>query len=257
MDLRADCSRCSGLCCVLLPFHASWGFDADKEGGAPCHNLLADDGCRIHDRLRPSGWPGCVAYDCFGAGQHITQVTYGGASWRDLDDLGEMGAVLSTVRQLHEMRWLLREADRRAPGSGAEELDQKIGALTSGTPVELLTLDIDELHERTGDLLRSVSTALRGPGRPELARQDLAGQDLRTADLRAADLRGCTLIAADLRGADLSATDLLGADLRDADLRGARLDAALFLTQPQVSAAIGDPSTTLDERLVRPAHWSG
>jgi hypothetical protein len=256
-DLTADCSRCSGLCCVLLPFHASWGFGADKDGGVPCHNLLADnDGCGIHARLRSEGWPGCVAYDCFGAGQHVTEVTYGGASWRDLDDLGEMAAVLSTVRQLNEMRWLLREAHALVPGSGAGAMDLEIVSLAGGTPVELLSVDVDDLHERVGDLLRSVSAEVRGPGRPDLARQDLAGQDLRAADLRAADLRGCSLIAADLRGVDLTVTDLLGADLRDADLRGALLDGALFLTQPQASAAIGDPATTLDERLARPTHWA-
>ena len=259
-ELRADCARCSGLCCVLLPFHASWGFDADKEGGVPCHNLLADNGCRIHDRLRPEGWPGCVAYDCFGAGQHITQVTYGGASWREVDDLGEMAAVLSTVRQLHEMRWLLREADRRAPDSEARELDAEIGSHTDGTPVELLTLDVDDLHDRVGDLLSAVSAGLRHEVRRDAedrSHQDLAGQDLRHQDLRAADLRGSILIGADLRGLDLTDTDLLGADLRDADVRGARLAEALFLTQPQVSAAIGDAATTLDERLDRPAHWGG
>lgn len=242
---------------MLLPFRASWGFAADKQGGVPCHNLLVDDGCRIHDRLRPSGWPGCVAYDCFGAGQHVTQVTYGGASWRDQDDLGEMAAVLSTVRQLHEMRWLLAEAERRVPGSGAASLDHEVGSLTGGTPVELLTIDVDDLHERVGELLRDVSAVVRGHGRPARARQDLAGQDLRADDLRGADLRGSTLIAANLNGVDLTDTDLLGADLRDADLRGARLADALFLTQPQVSAAIGDPATTIDERLVRPAHWAG
>lgn len=254
-DLAADCSRCSGLCCVLLPFQASWGFAVDKEGGVPCHNLAADDRCRIHDRLRPSGWPGCVAFDCFGAGQHVTQVTYAGASWRDVDDLGEMAAVLSTVRRLHEMRWLLREAAERSPASGAAELDLEVAGLTGGTPVELLTLDIDDLHERVGEVLGSVSAEVRGSGGPGLRRQDLAGQDLRQRDLVGADLRGSSLIAADLRGADLTAADLLGADLRDTDLRGARLHGALYVTQPQVAAAIGDATTTLHPRLARPSHW--
>jgi hypothetical protein len=242
---------------VLLPFQASWGFEVDKEGGVPCHNLAVDDRCRIHDRLRAAGWPGCVAFDCFGAGQHVTQVTYAGASWREVDDLGEMAAVLSTVRRLHEMRWLLAEAADRSPGSGAAVLDGEIAALTSGTPVELLTLDIDDLHDRVGAVLRAVSADARGSDRPRLARQDLAGQDLRGRDLRGADLRGTSLIAADLRGVDLTATDLLGADLRDTDLRGARLHDALYLTQPQVAAALGDDTTTLHPRLVRPSHWSG
>jgi uncharacterized protein YjbI with pentapeptide repeats len=49
--------------------------------------------------------------------------------------------------------------------------------------------------------------------------------------------------------------DLLGADLRDTDLRGCDLSTALFLTQPQVNGALGDPATTLPEGLSRPARW--
>lgn len=253
--LVADCSQCSGLCCVLLPFQASWGFEVDKDCGVPCHNLDGDDRCRIHERLRPSGWPGCVAYDCFGAGQHVTQVTYGGASWREVDDLGEMAAVLSTVRRLHEMCWLLREAAERSPGSGAAALGLEAAGATEGTPVEILTIDIEDLHERVGAVLGSVSAEVRDRGGPGLARRDLAGQDLRDRDLARADLRGSRLMAADLRGVDLTSADLLGADLRDTDLRGARLHDALFVTQPQVAGAVGDEATTLPPRLLRPAHW--
>ena len=50
--------------------------------------------------------------------------------------------------------------------------------------------------------------------------------------------------------------DLLGADLRDADVRGTDLSAALFLTQPQVNAMVGDAATTLPEGLSRPARWA-
>ena len=79
---------------------------------------------------------------------------------------------------------------------------------------------------------------------------------MRGEDLRGACLRGALLIGADLRDADLQLTDLLGADLRGADLRGADLSEAIFLTQPQVGAALGDAGTRLPDVLVRPAHWS-
>ena len=68
------------------------------------------------------------------------------------------------------------------------------------------------------------------------------GADLRGLDLRTADLNGALLIGVDLRDADLRHADLLGADLRDADLRGSRLDAALFLTRPQLAAARPGPA---------------
>jgi uncharacterized protein YjbI with pentapeptide repeats len=110
-----------------------------------------------------------------------------------------------------------------------------------------------------GDLLGRVSEAARRdvPGRAGDRRgADLMGAVLRGADLRGASLRGAYLIGADLRGADLRRTDLLGADLRAADLRGADLTGALFLTGPQLTAAVGDSSTVLPTALPRPAHWA-
>ena len=101
--LRSDCSQCFALCCVLLPFSAVSGFGVDKPGGTPVPQPLDDDRCGIHASLRADGWPGCTVFECFGAGQQVSQVTYAGVSWREQDNLGEMGAVLSVMRQLHEM----------------------------------------------------------------------------------------------------------------------------------------------------------
>jgi hypothetical protein len=192
-------------------------------------------------------------FDCFGAGQQVVQVTYAGRSWRDADvDRGEMAAVFTVVRLLHEMLAHLTEAVRRS-GRGADLRAEVLG-LVDRTPEELLALDVDELRGRVGEELRAVSAALRGDGpRPG---DDLAGHDLRGRDLRRADLRGATLIRADLRGADLAEADLLGTDLRDADVRAARLEDALFLSQAQANSARGDARTTLPARLHRPGHWS-
>ena len=82
-ELTADCSRCAALCCVLPAFAASADFAVDKPAGTPCLNLLTDDRCGIHAQLRPRGFPGCVVFDCLGAGQRLTQHTFGGRSWRD------------------------------------------------------------------------------------------------------------------------------------------------------------------------------
>ncbi|MCP3420780.1 pentapeptide repeat-containing protein [Nocardioides pinisoli] len=255
-ELRSDCARCFGLCCVLLPFSASAGFGVDKPGGRPCHNLLDDDGCRIHATLREDGWPGCTVFECFGAGQQVSQVTYGGTSWREQDNLAEMAAVLSVMRQLHEMLAHLVEVARRSPDPDADVVRSEIEQLTTADPETLLRADVDDLHERVGRLLAEASARVRRPwpAAHDHTRADLAGRRV-AGDHRGSAFRGALLIAADLRGADLRDADLLGADLRDTDVRGCDLSTTLFLTQPQVNAAIGDEATTLPEGLSRPARW--
>ncbi|GAB3874403.1 pentapeptide repeat-containing protein [Terrabacter terrigena] len=253
--LEADCSRCFGLCCVALPFARSADFPVDKSGGEPCRNLLADHRCGIHDRLLEGGWRGCVTFDCFGAGQQVSQVTFGGVSWRDAPGTAPtMYAVLPVMRQLHEMLSHLLEAAALDPDRSTEValagLVDEVGAATRAGPESLLAVDLVELRSRVGELLRTVSASVRERHRRRDgiraqsrrvrrvgAGADLVGADLRGLDLRATDLRGALLIAADLRGADLRWADLLGADLRDADLRGAVVDGALFVTRPQLAAA--------------------
>ena len=110
-QLRADCSRCAGLCCVAPAFAASADFAIDKPAGRACPNLRDDFRCGIHAQLRERGFPGCEVFDCFGAGQHLTQVTFGGRSWRETPELAAAQfAVLPVLRQLHETLWYLSEA---------------------------------------------------------------------------------------------------------------------------------------------------
>ncbi|WP_295658297.1 pentapeptide repeat-containing protein [uncultured Nocardioides sp.] len=255
LELVSDCSRCFGLCCVLLPFRAGSGFGTDKDGGTPCHHLQDDDACGIHDRLRERGWPGCTVFECFGAGQRVSQGTYAGTSWREHDNLGEMSAVLSAMRQLHEMLVHLAEVDRRSPAATAAGLAGRIAALGDGDAESVLGIDLDELRAEVGAELRIASLRLRGAG-DDREGTDLSGRDLRDVLLVRASLRGALLLGADLRSVDLTLTDVLGADLRGADLRGADLAGAVFLTQPQVNAARGDTATRLPAGLARPGHWA-
>ncbi|MER7116254.1 pentapeptide repeat-containing protein [Saccharomonospora azurea] len=262
-ELRADCARCAGLCCVALPFQSASGFPADKEAGQPCHHLDTSSRCRIHAELRPRGFTGCTVFDCFGAGQRITQESFGGRTWRDEPALARrMFPAFAVARHLHEMLWYLAEATERAPVGELREESRRafdrIDALAGSEPESLLAVDVDAERRDVGPLLSRVSDAVRAavPGRrPDHTYADLAGRRMRRADLRGATLRGALLIAADLREADLHGADLLGTDLRDANLSGADLSGCLFLTQPQVNSAVGDARTRLPERLERPDHW--
>lgn len=260
--LRADCDRCVGLCCVALPFSASADFAIDKPAGSPCPHLAPDSRCGIHSRLRESGFAGCTSYDCFGAGQQVSQVTFGGQHWRLGPHVAEqMFDVFPVMRHLHELLWYLTEAlslpRARALHGELGAARGEIESLTGGSPAALLAVDvaavrkvIDAVLARSSELERTVVAQ-----RQDRSGADLLGADLRGADLHGANLRGTCLIAADLRGADLRLADLLGADLRAADLRGADLDGALFLIQSQLDAAKGDRDTKVPSSLMRPPHW--
>lgn len=257
--LRGDCSRCFGLCCVVLGFSRSADFPVDKPAGTACLNLAQDFRCSVHRELRPRGFVGCTVYDCFGAGQRVSQDVFGGVDWRSSPDVASvMFRVFPVVRQLHELLWYLEEARRieaavrfRAEVAGVHE---KVEQLAGSAAEVLAGMDVGVVWGEVSELLGRVSRAARGKGR-ELQRADLAGKKLRGTDLRRANLRGAFLMGADLRGADLGLADLIGADLRGADLRGTNLATSLFLTQPQLAAAKGDDATRMPTSLHRPSHW--
>lgn len=262
--LRADCASCFGLCCVVPAFAASADFAIDKKAGTPCVNLRTDFRCGIHERLRDDGFPGCTVYDCFGAGQRVSQVTFGGRDWRqDRATATQMFAVFPVMRNLHELLRYLAEALDLEPARpirvDLERTYADIDALTHQPPEALLELDVDAVRAGANALLlRASELARAATGRrgPDHRGADLIGARLAGADLRGAVLRGAYLIGADLHGADLRGADLIGADLRGADLRGATLVGALFVTQAQLEAATGDASTAVPAPLTRPAHWA-
>jgi uncharacterized protein YjbI with pentapeptide repeats len=222
-------------------------------------------GCDIHDDLRAKGFAGCTVYDCLGAGQQLSQVTFGGRDWREHPAIaGQMFALLPIMRQLHEFLWYLDAALTSAPDAAlrrdletAMEVTTDLVALS---PDVLATLDVAAHRALIGPLLIRTSEQVRGEAAPDVkdrsyARADLIGANLSHADLRAADFRSAYLIGADLRGADLRFADLIGADLRGADVRGANLSTSLFLTQSQLTAARGDLGTMIPGALTRPSHW--
>lgn len=264
LSLSADCGNCFGLCCVALPFAKSADFAADKDAGTPCTHLGEDFGCTIHERLRESGWSGCTVFECHGAGQHLSQGTFGGRDWRaHPGTAGAMFRAFPVMRQLHELLRYLAEATERAPARlrpAVEAVRARVTALSESDPQTLAGLDIPAVRAEANTVLTETSEAVRaalpGPRRPARHRgADLMGARLRKADLRTANLRGAYLIGADLRGADLRGADLTGADLRGGDLRGADLRDCLYLLPAQLDAARGDSTTRLDPGTRRPAHW--
>jgi hypothetical protein len=231
-------------------------------------------------------------YDCFGAGQKVSQVSFGGQDWRqDPGIAAQMFEVFPIMRQLHELLWYLAEAlalhqtlnpgvdqardqalhqarDQALEPSGQLQVElarafAETQRLTASTPQALGELDVAGRRDSVNGLLLQTSELVRAaaghpvrdPGKDRRG-ADLIGADLRGADLGGANLRGAYLIGANLNGSDLRLADLTGADLRGAELRGADLTGAIFLTQSQLNAARGDATTTLSPPLIHPAQWS-
>lgn len=261
LDLLADCGRCSGLCCVAPAFARSTDFALDKPAETPCPNLRvavpgrSDAPCGIHASLTQRGFPGCVAFDCFGAGQRVT------ADWREGPGAARAAFdAFAVLRPLHEILWYLTEPLDDAPEDLRADVTRAASWVSGLAEGPLDGVDVASVRAEVGEVLGRVSEAVRGSSGAGHARADLVGRDLRSGRasrraLAGTTLRGALLMGADLRAVDLGRADLLGADLRGADLRGAALGRTLFLTAPQVAAARGDATTGLPDRVPRPSGW--
>ena len=265
-SLRADCVSCAGLCCTALAFSASTDFAYDKAAGEPCKNLQRDFRCSIHDKLLRSGFKGCAAFDCYGAGQQVTQQTFGGRDWISQPEIAQkMFRTLPVMIELHEMLWYLIEAMEMACPEplqdGLERQFSEINSLTGLAADDLITLDTIALRNTVRPLLTQAGQHMQKASKKSKADKDfrgkqLMGTDFKGANLVNADFTGAYLIAANCRMADFSKANLLGADLRDADISGADLTESLFLAQNQTNSAIGDSRTKLPAHINRPSHWA-
>lgn len=261
--LRADCEHCFGLCCVALPFAASSDFAINKEAGRPCPHLQENCRCGVHSGLRERGFRGCTVYDCFGAGQKITQVTFAGQDWRKAPETASrMFEMLPVMRLLHELMWYLNEAlslEMETALDVRAELGlllDKTGRLSNLGPDVLLKLDAAAHRDKVNAALLKASELARqslpepkpqpgakaadgrsgngrsvsGPSRKHgmgansgRSQKYGPGANFRGANLIGAKLKGADLRGSSLRGACLIAADLSGADLRRADWTGADL----------------------------------
>lgn len=256
-SLHIDCQACRGLCCTALYFAKSEGFPADKAAGAPCRNLAADFRCAIHKDLAVRGLNGCLAYDCFGAGQKVVRELYRRADWRTSPALAEeMFSIFLVVFRLHQMLWYLAEAASLAPAVPCQAeihaLIEENQRLTRLPPKALLQFQLNPYHQKVSRLLKNLCARICTAGKQS---QDAIGKRFRGKKTRQVDFSMCLLIAADLRESDLYGASFLGADLRDANLKDADLRESIFLTQGQINAAKGNAGTKLPVALHTPSHW--
>lgn len=191
--LKIDCEKCFALCCTALE----------------------------------KGMKGCTNFDCFGAGQKVSQFTFKGKNWKEFPELSKkMFEVFSVMVQLHEMMWYLSEIIVLSKNNNIRDsiihLKNEIENLSCLDSDSLLSLDILSYREKTGLFLKQVID--------------------KTKTINSKNTIGGRL-------------DLIGADLRDADIRGADLRQSFFLTQSQINSAIGNLKTKLPEHIEYPKKY--
>lgn len=261
--LKIDCENCSGLCCVALYCMKTDGFPANKEAGIPCKNLMSDFRCDIHSKLGSNGMRGCLAYDCFGAGQKVTQSYYPDMDWKsNPDKANEIFQVFLTVFQLHQMEWYLLEAlslvtDEylKSDQSEIEALISENEQLTNQPPDEILQLDLEQYRLKVNQILKQISGIIATEASDGTNSKDCFGRNFKHTNLDGRDFSMAMLIAANLEGCSLYHTNFLGADMRDTNIRNTDLRFSVFLTQMQINAAKGNANTKLPENLSRPVSW--
>lgn len=265
---KIDCENCCGLCCVVLYFSKLEGFPDDKEAGNACKNLQQDYTCSIHAQLSEQGLKGCMAYDCFGAGQQVTRLLAKMPNWneRSADDTAMIFKAYLKVMQMQQTLWYLAEASLLSLPE-LEERQIKLlleeGRIMIKQPLERLqTLDAELFREKANHLLKQICTMINrqyyADGKirmSEDSHKNYMGKNMKRKNLTGQDFSMSLLLAANLEQADLRGANFLGADLRDANLCNTDLSQCLFLTQIQMNSARGNQNTKIPSYLCRPASW--
>lgn len=259
--LRIDCEKCSGLCCVALYCMKTDGFPSDKEAGVPCKHLMSDFCCDIHPALVSKNMRGCLAYDCFGAGQKVTQQCYSNINWKSTSDkANEIFQVFLNIFQLHQMEWYLLES---LSLTSDEYLNSDIKALifenekmTDQSPGEILKIDVESYRLNVNQTLKKVCESITISSFNNSAKKDFFGKNFNKVNLDYRDFSMSLLIAANLEGCSLRHVNFLGADIRDANIKNTDLSECVFLTQMQINSAKGNAHTKLPQHLSPPTSWN-
>lgn len=261
-QLKADCSKCSGLCCTALLFSKIDGFPENKQAGKPCTKLQNDYRCKIHNDLEKLNMKGCIGYDCFGAGQHVTQSIYKGETWLTLrEKSNEIFDIFLIIVQLYQIRYYLEESALIIPAkdlwSDIRDLINENEALCNSTPQSILAIDIDSYRSRVNIILKQVCDSIRKcfKNSDHKRTTEFIGRNFSKRDMSGLDLSGTLLIAANFDRCIFKGTIFLGADTRDTIFSNADLRGAAFLTQGQVNSAKGNKNTKLPKHLDYPVTW--
>lgn len=160
-EKRSDCDRCAALCCIAYPSDDMPGFAAAKGPGEPCPKLDSCGRCTIYETRSEEGFAGCEAFECFGAGQHVVHVLFGGRHWRD--DPGVMAPMVEAfviVKKACELLYLVDYARGREVSDAdldlLDDLERQLVAVAN-EPASATVLP--GIEQRLRDLFETVRSS--------------------------------------------------------------------------------------------------
>ena len=217
--------------------------------------MMFDFQCEIHKRLAELNLKGCLTYDCFGAGQKVTQSVYQNIDWqKNPDRADEIFKVFIIVTKLHQILWYLIQASTICDDSDLmsvfNQLIEENKKMTNMTPQEILMIDVQGYMDKANVALKKICKL-----EPGEVNKDFIGHDFKKENLDGRDFTMSLLIGANLQGCSLKGTNFLGADMRGANIKDTDLSSSLFLTQMQFNSTLGNSATRIPEYLTRPTCW--
>ena len=257
----SDCSRCSGLCCIALYCFKSDGFPQNKPVGKPCINLMDNFKCRIHNDLERMGMRGCIGYDCFGAGQYLTEEVYSGVTWQTQPErVKEICDLYMFMYRMFQLRFFLYESKKLA---SSETLLPEINQLLQENdeicrlPIqEMLPYPIDAYQDKVNHVLKKSCVELnKFLGVKNSTETNFLNRNFKGKNLSGFDFNMKPLIASNFQNCNFKGATFIGTDTRDANFDGADLREAVFLSQGQINAAKGSRRTKLPKHLKYPVTW--
>lgn len=262
---KINCEKCCGLCCVALFFSKSDGFPKDKESGVVCDNLQTDYECKKHSKLTQLGLKGCLAYDCFGAGQCITARLNTLPNWHSAHTSKEHEEIFQSfciIMRIQQTLWYLSQCLCLRTSQSEKEQAKSLlheGSTLIDKPFEVLeNLHPQPFYKKANEYLKHI-WELQKSNHPNMSNQSIKnymGKQFQNKNLIGRDFSMALLIAANLEQASLYGANLLGADMRDTNICNTDLSQCLFLTQMQINTAKGNHNTILPPFLHKPKHWN-
>lgn len=242
---QINCENCCGLCCVTPYIRKTNGFPKDKEAGNVCGNLQTDYKCKVHPQLSQQGLKGCMAYDCFGAGQYVTRHIKTLPNWHNIsikeaDDIFKSFLVVTGV---HQTLWYLSQCLivqlSQTDKEQARSLLAEGHALIEKSLEMLAVLNTQPFCKKSNEYLKHISMIYQNSDKMQA--KDYMGRNMKQANLEQANLYGANFL-----GADISDTNICNTDLSE----------CLFLTQIQINSAKGNRNTVLPPYLYKPKLWN-